>query len=125
MQDVEGRYSLLTTPSYLGILVSNPAVASGLEFLVVEADRATEMNDVAVLNKWIPEIQNAIPRLSLQRRGTGFFMQPANYDDLANFVLDVRLNDNPENANWIYEIFTNGTNPDTCLLYTSPSPRDS
>ena len=127
VQDVEGRYSLLTTPSYLGILVRNPAVASGLEFLVVEADRGTmdnpqEDTTEAVLNKWIPEIQNAIPRLALQRRGTGFFMQPANYDDLANFVLDVRLNDNPENANWIYEIFTNGTNPDTGVTGISLNP---
>ena len=49
-------------------------------------------------------------------------MQPANYDDLANFVLDVRLNDNPENANWIYEIFTNGTNPDTSVTGISLNP---
>ena len=75
-----------------------------------------------MVNKWIPEIQNAIPRLALQRRGTGFFMQPANYDDLANFVLDVRLNDNPENANWIYEIATNGTNPDTGITGIQLNP---
>ena len=108
-----GRFALNTTPSYLGILVSNPTVTSGLEFLVVEAGDPTSVNAQAAIDKWIPQIQAAIPRIALQRRGTGFFLQPANYDSLANFVLDVRLNDTPANAEWIYRLAEFGRNVDT------------
>ena len=108
-----GTFALTTTPSYLGILVSNPAVPdSGLEFFVIDAGNPTQIDAAAAVNKWIPQIEQAIPRVALQRRGTGFFLQPANYDNLANFVLDVRLNDTPANAEWIYQIVTTGTNPE-------------
>ena len=114
MQTVEGRFSLSTTPSYLGVLVTNTSVpGSGLDFLVIEAGDPTFISAQEAINKWIPQIQNAIPRISLVRRANGFFLQPANYDDLASFVLDVRINDTPANAEWIYRIATDGRNPET------------
>ena len=116
IETTEGRFSASTTPSYMGILVSNPSIPdSRLEFLLLEAVAPMTMAASAVVDKWISQIRAAIPRIAVQRRGSGFFLQPANYDDLANFVLDVRINDNPANAHWIYEIVTNGTNPETMV----------
>ena len=114
VQVTEGRFAVSTTPTYMGILVSNPAIpTSRLEFLLLESRSPTQRTAAQVTEKWVAQIRAAIPRISVQQRGNGFFLQPANYDDLANFVLDVRINDTPANANWIYEIVTNGTNPET------------
>ena len=121
-ETTEGVFSLNTTPSYMGILVTNPATASGLEFLLIEADRMTETTAQLVRDKWIPQIRQGIPRINAVTRGSGFFLQPANYDDLANFVLDVRINDTPENAEWIYQIVENGTNPDTGVTGITVNP---
>ena len=118
----EGRFALNTTPSYLGILVSNPATTSGLEFLVIEAGDPTAITAEAAVNKWLAQIEQAIPRVNSSRRGTGFFLQPANYDSLANFILDVRINDTPGNAQWIYELATTGTNRDTGVTGITVNP---
>ena len=107
-----GRFSLASTPSYLGILVSNPTTPSGLEFLVLEAGDPDAVSVQDAINSWIPTIQNSIPRISLLARTGGFFLQPANYDNLANFVLTVRVNDTPANAEWIYRLATDRVNID-------------
>ena len=107
-----GTFSVETTPSYLGVLVSNPALAGGLEFLLLEAGRPTSVTASIAVASWVSSIRADIPRVSLVTRTNGFFLQPANYDSLANFVLDVRINDTPENADWMYRILTEGINPD-------------
>ena len=107
-----GQFSISTTPTYLGVLVSNPATMSGFEFLVIDAGDDSPLSTAEAIAKWFPQIRNAIPRISLIRRGNGFFLQPANYDSLANFVLDVRINDTPANANWIYQLATFGREVD-------------
>ena len=108
-----GRFSLAATPSYMGILVSNPTLPSGLEFLLLEAGDPTVVSAAAAVTQWSNAIRAAIPRISLiSRPPSEFFLQPANYDNLANFVLEVRINDTPQNAHWLYQIATTGINPE-------------
>ena len=109
----EGVFSLRTTPSYLGILVSNPSVEAGVEFLVIEAGDPTSVNATTAVAKWVGQIRESIPRIALEARTNGFFLQPTNYDVLANFILDVRINDTPANAEWIYQLAVNRMNVDT------------
>ena len=126
-ETVRGSFALLTTPSYLGILVSNPTIpGSGLEFLLLEAGDPTSISADAATDLWVPRIRQAVPRVSLVERADGFFLQPANYDAFANFVLDVRTNDTPENAEWIYRLATDGINidnpdPDAALIPLNPA----
>ena len=109
----EGVFSLRTTPSYLGILVSNPSVEAGVEFLVIEAGDPTSVAATTAVAKWVGQIRESIPRIALEARTNGFFLQPTNYDVLANFILDVRINDTPANAEWIYQLAVNRMNVDT------------
>ena len=95
----------------MGILVSNPTIPSGLEFLILEAGDPTSVSSGSAVSQWTAAIRSAIPRISLVTRSGGFFLQPANYDNLANFVLEVRINDTTEGAHWIHQIATTGTNP--------------
>ena len=70
----EGVFSLRTTPSYLGILVSNPSVEAGVEFLVIEAGDPTSVAATTAVAKWVGQIRESIPRIALEARTNGFFL---------------------------------------------------
>ena len=115
METQAGQFSLSATPSYMGILVSNPTITGGLEMLLLEAGDPTGITAAAAVTQWLSSIRAAIPRISVVQRTGGFFLQPANYDNLANFVLEVRINDTPQNAHWIEQIVTMNTNPENTM----------
>ena len=106
-----GAFSLRCTPSYMGVLVSNPTVPEGFEFLVLEAGDPDSVVASAAVAAWVTGIRAGLPRISLVTRDNGFFLQPANYDSLANFVLDVFINDTPQNADRMYQLATTGIDP--------------
>ena len=112
METMAGVFGILSTPTYIGVLTTNTSTTSGFEFFTYRVpDRDTARDARSNIQN---ALELALPRLAITTIGddatsTQWRIQPANYNDLASFVLDVRLNDSPLNAEWIYQLATNGT----------------
>ena len=79
------------------------------EFITLRAGNVsagTPLTAAAVAEQWATQLRAANRRLNVTYVAgeNSFTIQPVNYDELANFVLEAYFN--------------------ICLLYTSPSPRD-
>lgn len=126
--DFRGQWQQRATPTYMALLVSNGSdpvlYPGGLELVLLEAGNAglydiavdvqTGSNGVSLNNeqaaeKWISDIRLINPRLSTLDRGTDgqFIIQPANYSDASQFVLEVAINDTVEGTsllnNWLID----------------------
>ena len=109
-----GYYDLRATPTYLGVLVNNATIPEGFEFYVIDAgEEFLRLGAEAAATRWQDGIRDGMPRLSVDDRGSDgqFFIQPSNYSDLANFILELRVNDTVDSANWIYRTYTEGVVP--------------
>lgn len=117
--DYRGEGVLRATPTHVGILVSNDAHPSGQELIIVNAGTTGDYdpdthtggeNGVSLTGEQIAEqviarLRFISPNLNVIDAGTAgeIVLQPADYSDINNFLIDIRINDSQENADWIYE----------------------
>ena len=98
----DGAYDLANTPSYVALRVSDSSVPAGpLGQPEGEVVFLFSITPGADINQAIQELQLQIdrraPRLRALVSGTGrLSIQPANYNDLANFVLEFAINNSTE-----------------------------
>lgn len=124
--DFEGKYERYATPSYIGILLRNTEAINGLEVIILRSNDSEGDYNAAnhsgsngsgassneVKNYWIERIREANRRLNVFDRGdSSFIIQPSNYNDSANFILEVVLNDS-EGIDRLRQ-FANGMKGDT------------
>ena len=118
--DYRGEYVLRATPTYLALQVRAQNQPGGLELIIVQAGDEVDY-DVdthtgttngrtggtyeETAEAWITALTLASPRIRVTDEGIDgeFSIQPASYSDLADFVVDVRINDTEENAQWIWD----------------------
>ena len=139
--DYRGEYTLRSTPSYLAVQVRAEDQPGGSELIIVQAGDTGDYNFVdhtgttngttlaneATAEKWIDELTLASSKLRVTDRGSDgeFLIQPASFSDLADFVIDVRVNDTQENADWIWDRYqeavagTIGLNPNSVTPYVN------
>ena len=141
--DYRGEYVLRATPTYLALLVRNPAQPGDKELIIVEAgsqgtyDVANHNNSATngvtggtneeTAEAWINNLKLATFGLTIKDTGTNgeFSIQPSNFSDLADFVLDVRINDTQANADWIWARYletvagTIGLNSNSVVPFTN------
>lgn len=139
--DYRGEYVLRSTPSYLAIQVRANDQPGGSELIIVESGTAgdydytdhtgttngTTLGNEETAEKWIDDLTLASTKLRVTDRGSNgeFLIQPASFSDLADFVIDVRVNDTVENAQWIWDRYqeavagTIGLNPNSVTPYAN------
>ena len=139
--DYRGQYVLRSTPTYLAVQVRAEDQPGGSELIIVKAGNEVDYdvtthtgstNGITLANEataeaWIEALTLASPRLRIVDGGTDgeFTIQPASYSDLADFVIDVRINDTVENAQWIWDRYqeavagTIGLNPNGVIPYVN------
>jgi len=136
--DYRGQEVLKATPTYLGLEIRDFNSPGNTQLIILQAgDTGTyDFSDHTGINgetltaeeaatKWISELNIATPNLKIVDRGTAgeFDIQPANFSDFADFVIDVRVNNNQENADWIWEKYqdaisgTIGLNSNSATLF--------
>lgn len=140
--DYRGDYVRRSTPTYLALLVRANDQVGGQELIIVKAGDeldydvdthtgTTNGNTSGTYEEtaeaWITALTLASPRIRVTDEGTDgeFSIQPASYSDLADFVIDVRINDTTENAQWIWDRYqetvagTIGLNANSVIPYVN------
>lgn len=93
----QGAYEIRAIPTYATLRVreNTENTVEEIVYLLDVGDTKTSADDV--VREFVLELTRRVPRLTAQRSGVGQLdIQPANYTDLANFVLEFRINDTLE-----------------------------
>lgn len=140
--DYRGEYVLRATPTYLAVLIRSSTQPGGQELIIVDAGNAVDYDvnthtgttngttsgtNEDTAEAWITALSLATPTIRVEDEGINgeFSIQPASFSDLADFVLDVRINDTEENAQWIWDRYqegvagTIGLNPNGVVPYVN------
>ena len=116
--DYRGINVLRSTPTHIGVLISNPEHSSGQELIIVTAgengdydpdDHTGTNNGLSLDNEETAErlisklkfISPTLNVIDVDSNGA-LRLQPADYSDVGQFIIDIRINDTQDNTDWIW-----------------------
>ena len=116
--DYRGINVLRSTPTHIGVLISNPEHPSNQELIIVTAgengdynpdDHTGTNNGLSLDNEETAErlisklkfISPTLNVIDVDTNGT-LRLQPADYSDVGQFIIDIRINDTQDNTDWIW-----------------------
>jgi hypothetical protein len=137
--DYRGEYILRSTPTYLALSIRSETQPGGEELIIVKAgddvdydvtthtgttNGTTGGTNEETAEAWIQALSLASPTIRVEDEGIDgeFSIQPASFSDLADFVLDVRINDTEENAQWIWDKYQDALAGNIGLNVNSVTP---
>ena len=114
-----GVYPVFNTPSFLGLLISIGDQGEQ-EFITLRAGALsanTPLSSAQVAEQWATQLRAANRRLNVTYVAgeSSFTIQPVNYDELANFVLEAYFNIDAGMANTIQMLRARAENPNDPL----------
>lgn len=117
--DYRGIGILRATPTHVALLVSNDSHPSGQELIIVNAgdegdydpfthtgtQNGESLTGEQIAEQVIARLRFISFNLNVIDAGTNgeIKLQPADYSDINNFLIDIRINDTQENTDWIYD----------------------